>query len=265
MDISKQLDSKSMEEFKLIRARGLANIQKTAKSVKLQTARRIAKKYGQGLDSATAAEMYKNCALSAACVLIDRWGMNFEKDICTALDLDPAELNDYLVEDEIAEAAETKPERDTLETDALLRVRDGLRTVERLTAAGRDAGPYIDDLRYLIDSVLDLDGEGAEQLAAALYKPFNKSWAYTADLQRCIDAPADPEETGTSAADDGTKSGTGAADPGTVSEIMKRLNRIEESLHSIGQQVEAIWLKTGAVELDAEIIAADSEETEPEQ
>lgn len=67
------------------------------------------------------------------------------------------------------------------------------------------------------------------------------------------------------AADDGTKSGTGAADPGTVSEIMKRLNRIEESLHSIGQQVEAIWLKTGAVELDAESIAEDLEETDTEQ
>ena len=58
---------------------------------------------------------------------------------------------------------------------------------------------------------------------------------------------------------------TGSADPGTVSEIMKRLNRIEESLHSIGQQVEAIWLKTGAVELDAESIAEDLEGTEPEQ
>ena len=52
---------------------------------------------------------------------------------------------------------------------------------------------------------------------------------------------------------------------GNVSEIMKRLNRIEESLHSIGQQVEAIWLKTGAVELDAESIAEDLEGTEPEQ
>ena len=73
------------------------------------------------------------------------------------------------------------------------------------------------------------------------------------DVLECIDLEG--RETGTSAADDGTKSGTGAADPGTVSEIMKRLNRVEESLHSIGQQVEAIWLKTGAVELDAESIA----------
>lgn len=83
------------------------------------------------------------------------------------------------------------------------------------------------------------------------------------DVLECIDLEG--RETGTSAADDGTKSGTGAADPGTVSEIMKRLNRIEESLHSIGQQVEAIWLKTGAVELDAESIAEDLEETDTEQ
>ena len=83
------------------------------------------------------------------------------------------------------------------------------------------------------------------------------------DVLECIDLEG--RETGTNAADDGTKSGTGAADPGTVSEIMKRLNRVEESLHSIGQQVEAIWLKTGAVELDAESIAEDLEETDTEQ
>lgn len=235
MDISKQLDSKSLEEFKLIRARGLADIQKTAKSVKLQTARRIAKKYGQSLDSATAAEMYKNCALSAACVLIDRWGMNFEKDICTALDLDPVELNDYLVEDEIAEAAELKEKPNytpeelqafvsyaDFAAESLERVLEDLGTLQHRAIDGFDVSGGLAKLKERITAISDGDTAKIKELDAA---------------------------------DDGTKSGTGAADPGTVSEIMKRLNRIEESLHSIGQQVEAIWLKTGAVELDAESIA----------
>ena len=65
--------------------------------------------------------------------------------------------------------------------------------------------------------------------------------------------------------DDPEETKTGSADPESIPEIMKQINRIEESLHNIGQQVEAIWLKTGAVELDAESIAEDLEETDTEQ
>ena len=267
MDISKQLDSNSLEEFKLIRARGLADIQKTAKSVKLQTARRIAKKYGQGLDSATAADMYKNCALSAACVLIDRWGMNFEKDICTALDLDPAELNDYLVEDEIAEAAELKekPSYNPEELQAFVsyadfaaeeleRVLEDLSVLQDQAADGYDISDGLGKLKERIEAISNGDTAKIKELDAA----------DIAHAMAILDL-ANRLVKGTGAANDGTKSGTGAADPGTVSEIMKRLNRVEESLHSIGQQVEAIWLKTGAVELDAESIAEDLEGTDTQQ
>lgn len=61
---------------------------------------------------------------------------------------------------------------------------------------------------------------------------------------------------------DDRRTQTGAAGAGSNAEILKRLDRIEDSLHNMAVELEAVWLKTGAVELDPDAL---TEDPEPEQ
>lgn len=250
MDTSKQIEftKEVREQDRDLKALAVRDIEKVSQQARDRFIERT-----KSMDSAQKYDAYSNCMMSTALLLVDRWGARFIPDICDALQLEQEELESTLNETDVLEcidlegreAAELKEKPNynpeelqafvsyaDFAAESLERVLEDLGTLQHRAIDGFDVSEGLAKLKERITAISDGDTAKIKELDAA---------------------------------DDGTKSGTGAADPGTVSEIMKRLNRIEESLHSIGQQVEAIWLKTGAVELDAESIAEDLEETEPEQ
>lgn len=158
-------------EAMTLRERAVSDIQKTAANMEKRNLDEIKCRHGR---TPEAAEAYKNCRMAAAALLIDRWGIGMDREICSALKLDCAELHEYLSEDEVAEAA----------------------------AEYEDWTPTKKELKEI-----------AEELQ---------------------------------------QDKTGAADAGSNAEILRRLDELEDSIHAIGTQVEAIWLHTGAVMLDDE-------------
>ena len=272
MDISKQIEftKEVREQDRDLKALAVRDIEKEAQQARDRFIERT-----KNMSDTEKFDAYSNCMMSTALLLVDRWGARFIPDICDALQLEQEELESTLNETDVLECidlegrgtAELKEDPEALKEEILSRAFNGLENIRKMIADGQDANRYIDRLKGMLNAAMD---GSADKMKAAMYTPVNRSWTLAVKntdgrtLER-FNGHIFERVTALDAADDGTKSGTGAADPGTVSEIMKRLNRIEESLHSIGQQVEAIWLKTGAVELDAESIAEDLEETDTQQ
>lgn len=220
MDTQKIRD---IEAFDL-RERILKDICRTAETVEVRNRDRIRRKYGTGTKEA--AEAWHNCRMSAAVMLVDRWGIRFEKEICKALKVDPAELNDYLSDEEVAACVDLEG-RETAEAAGDL---EGEGQQDDKTGAA-DAGSNAEILRRLteledriislqqITGVWGMDRADRDALVEGNIP----------DIAALCDVAAD-----------------------NVAQTHKRLDELEDSIHAIGTQVEAIWLHTGAVMLDDE-------------
>jgi hypothetical protein len=291
MDTQKIRD---IEAFDL-RERILRDIRRTAEATEQLNRNNIERSCGIGTKEA--AEAWRNCRMSAAVMLVDRWGIRFEEEICKALKVDPAELNDYLNDEEVAacvdldgrEAAEAaedlEGQKDTADTIEELAKKDaaehGPHLTERehnaLTRALReyqietahlldrlnasvtlcmghtvpnyklDEKPFTDGEMSVLHEALDFAGsEAAQSGQADEVLEYETIGAVLRGYEGQQDA--EPEEIPEQLQQDKT----GAADAGSNAEILRRLDELEDSMHAIGTQVEAIWLHTGAVMLDDE-------------
>jgi len=289
MDTQKIRD---IEAFDL-RERILKDICRTAETVEARNLGRIRRKYP---NEAQAEAAYYDCRMSAAVNMVDKWGVRFIPEICKAFEVAETEVNDFISDAEVAAVVDLEG-RETAEAAAeaaadLEGQKDTTDTIEEL--AKNDAaehGPHLTErehnaltraLReYQIETAHLLDRLNASVTLCMGHtvpnyeldeKPFTD--VETNVLHEALDF-AGSEAAQRGQADEvleyetiGTvlrkyegqqDDKTGAADAGSNAEILRRLERIEDSIHNIGQQVEAIWLKTGAVELDAESIAEDLE------
>ena len=285
---------RDIEAFDL-RERILRDIRRTAETAEVLNLDKIRRKYGTGTKEA--AEAWHNCRMSAAVMLVDRWGIRFEEEICKALKVDPAELNDYLSDEEVAACVDLKGretaeaagdlegQKDTPDTIEELAKKDaaehGPHLTERehnaLTRALReyqietahlldrlnasvtlcmghtvpnyelDEKPFTDVEMNILHEALDFAGSEAAQRGQA--DEVLEHEAISAVLRKYEgQQDAEPEEIPEQLQQDKT----GAADAGSNAEILRRLDELEDSMHAIGTQVEAIWLHTGAVMLDDE-------------
>ena len=339
---------RDIEAFDL-RERILRDIRRTAEAAEVRNLDIIRRKYGTGTKEA--AEAWHNCRMSAAIMLVDRWGVRFEKEICEALKVDPAELNDYLSDEEVAAcvdleghetaeaAGDLEGQKDTADTIEELAKKDaaehGAHLTERehnaLTRALReyqietahlldrlnasvtlcmahtvpnyelDEKPFTDVEMNVLHEALDFAGsEAAQRGQADEVLEYETISAVLRKYEGQQDV--EPEEIPEQLQQDDK---TGAADAGSNAEILrrldeledriislqqitgvlgmdradrdaltegnmpdiaalcevaadnathidKRLDGLEDSIHAIGTQVEAIWLHTGAAALDGE-------------